>query len=155
MKKVLFVFTLLLLTGLFSIKPANSESISTKTEMSWSQWIPCANNGKGEFAIGTIIMHNVIHINKDGLVTYTHSQPQSAKLTGEITGMVYKFTGVMLDNGNDYGPIGPGATTWTHIYRFRFVGKGIQFYTKFTWHMIWMPDGEPRIVVSNFSTECE
>ena len=147
----ILALTIFMFSGL--INQSNAQSVSSTEEIPFFVLVPCANGGAGELVGGTIILHTVIHTDKDGNVTKTHFQPQTSSLVGLTTGMAYKATGVtqfMFDSNLDNG-----ATTFTFINRFHIVGKGVQFYAKDTFHTTVNANGETTTTVDNFSVECK
>ena len=133
------------------INQSNAQSVSSTVEIPFAVYVPCANDGAGETVSGILQIHFLNHIDKDGNLTKWHAQPQAQRVVGETTGMVYRGGGVtqeMLD-------FNPGASTYSSINRFHFVGKGIQFFVKDTFHMTTNANGETTADVSNSSVECK
>jgi hypothetical protein len=131
----------------------NAQSTSFKEEVSWMAFVPCANDGMGEWVTGTVVLHTVVHSNKRGMVTKVHTQPQVTNLVGAVTGMVYKGNGVtqtMYDSN-----LGDNAFTQTYINRYHIVGQGIQYHVKVTEHLTINANGELTVQVDNISTECK
>ena len=117
-------------------------------------WIPCANDGAGEWVSGPVVLLYSKHFNKDGDLTKLHMHPQQSSMIGQITGMAYQSAGatqVMLDSK----PLGNGSTTYTFIERFHAVGKGVQYYVKNTVHYTINANGVLTANVSNSSIECK
>ena len=154
MKRIVFVFPLILLMGLVTIKPANSQSQSYKWESPFEYWIPCANDGIGEWITGSLKVHWVFHSNKDGSLTTMNGQLHSLDLIGMETGDSYRLQRVW-NYKFDIEPIGEGAYTTRWIYKMRIVGNGV----KFTWithqHLTIRPDGTIVVDINNENIECE
>ena len=135
------------------INQSNAQSVSSSEEIPFGGFFPCGDGGVGEEVYGTIILHTVIHTNKNGDITKIHFQPQASSLVGVSTGMAYNANGgtqYMYDSNFENG-----ATTFTYINRFHFVGKGVQFYIKNTTHTTVNANGEATSTVDNFSIECK
>lgn len=91
--KALKVFVAMILVSGFAMSTMNAQSTSVKYDRYFEFWIPCANDGAGELAVGTLTMHEVFHYNKDGLLTPWPLNPQGGILIGQETGTVYHPAG--------------------------------------------------------------
>ncbi len=61
---------------------SNSQTVSSKEEITMSAWIECANDGAGELATGTITLHFLVGKN------ISQANPQGGELIGQVTGTV-------------------------------------------------------------------
>ena len=109
-------------------RAASSQATSTTTNQfvpfALSVFVPCANDGLGETVqvSGTLHIQNHVTINQKHITLKTLFQPQGATGLGVITGDVYRGTGVT--QFLDTIPNVNGATTFTFINNFRFIGPG-------------------------------
>lgn len=147
------IFCLLLFTGIFAVQQAEAQVVVKKEVWNWEHYIPCLNDGAGEWVIGTINMITIVYINDDGEVILRHTQPTKSSMIGEETGMIYQVGGAtlrMLDKNTLNG-----ATTYKWVNRYRLVGKGVQFYIKRTIHTTVNANGDITSEVDNYSSECK
>lgn len=91
--KTLKLIAAMILTSGLAMSTVNAQSNSVKYEVDFQFWVPCANGGAGEFAVGTLNLHEVSHVNKDGLITPWPLNPQGGVLVGQETGTVYHPAG--------------------------------------------------------------
>lgn len=154
MKRSILALSLMLLMGLMVCNQTLAQSFTDKNEIDYSAWISCANDGAGEWVTGTLVMHNLYHLNKDGIVTKFQSHPSATDFVGMDTGMKYEGNGV-TQNMFDSNPLGNGAITYTFINRYHFVGQGIQFYIKETSHYTINANGEMTADFYKYDTVCE
>jgi hypothetical protein len=150
MNKIAFLFAgLLLLAAMPEI--TNAQAISSMNEISFSTFIPCANDGLGEAAVGTLVMHNLIVTDKRGITKKTHSQPAGGSLVGLVTGTVYHPTGVTQSVTNLNS-----AYTDTYINRYHMVGEGgIQYFVRVTYHLTVNANGEIVVLLDKVNTTCK
>lgn len=138
------LFTLgLFLCAFLTPKMSIAQATSQKVELPWEIFIPCANNGLGEWASGTITLHFVV--NK---VKWYHHQPTGSTLTGEVTGTVYHATGITEELTIDAAI---QMTTFVGLYHFN--GGGIQFMERAVYRVKTI-DGEPVVIVEHEETYC-
>lgn len=149
MKKIAFLFAgLLLLAAMPEV--TNAQAVSTMDEVSFTTYIPCANDGAGEVAVGTLVMHNLFVYNKDGSLKKSHFQPAGGELVGQVTGIVYHPTGVTQSIG-----VEDPAYAQTYINRYHMVGGGINYFVKVTYHYTINANGELTAVVDKSETICK
>ncbi len=145
MKIIKFLSVILMVCAFIIPKESNAQATSVMEEMYWEAWIPCANDGWGEYATGTLRLHSV-----DGKVFY-QSQAAGGELVGEVTGTVYRPTGKTSDVSISFEN---GTPVYTYVNIYHFVGAGIQFYVHNVWHEIYV-NGEWKVVVDKWETWCK
>ena len=87
-------------------------------------FVPCANDGAGEFIQVTGNLHVVTHTvaNQSGITVKEHMQPQGITGTGMDSGDKYQGTGVTQ---NTITSSDPGADlTFSFVNNFRLIGQG-------------------------------
>ena len=157
MKKIVFLFSLFLITGIVAVNQANAQSVSMKDVIvDYSLFIPCGNNGMGENITGSLPMHVVLHFNKDGFMTKFHYQLQGGVFIGEQTGMVYHSTMVNQAMVKAEEPTDcNGAYTFTYIVHFRYVGKGVQFFAKGGHRTTVNANGDMTVDIDRWTIGCK
>jgi len=148
---VLFLLSIFLIAGFSQV---NAQSVKVPITQYILEWIPCANDGLGEWVEGTIDVLLVFHYDKDGNQTKLIAHPHAGILIGQTTGTIFRATGVTLflgDNNPD-----KGAFTDTFINRYHLVGQGgVQFWNFNTIHVTITPDGDITADVLNEYTTCK
>jgi hypothetical protein len=150
--KTLKSFAVLCIMLSFATIAVNAQTISTKyvSNIPRIVVIPCVP----ERALGTFTMHTVIHFNKDGFVTKRHSQPMGGVLIGQVTGTVYRATGVAQTIVQDINSNGAWTTTYLNIYH--IVGQGgIQLRVHVLRHETINANGEVTAEIDNTTSVCE
>lgn len=109
------VLALSLVSGFAFSQPKSSDDF---VEVTVSEYIPCAS----EWAVGTVTLHAFQVYNQNGKIFKSHAQPVGARLTGQITGVVYHAVGVsqIMETASLNGE----ASTVTGIDNFHLVGTG-------------------------------
>lgn len=125
---VLALAAALTLAGLSRPRAADAQAATTTINMTnqinATLFVPCANDGAGEFIQVTGDIHSLIHFtfNDNHTTIESHSQPQGVVGVGLTTGDTYHGTGV---SQNDITFQSDGATSEvTVVVNFRFIGPG-------------------------------
>lgn len=156
MKKIVFIFSLFLITGIVAVNQANAQSVSIKDVwVDYTEYVDCLNDGMGENVIGTLPIHMVFHYNKDGFLTKFHYQSQGGELVGDQTGMVYHGGGVNQAMIKAPKPNCVGAYTFTYVIRLHYVGQGVQFFAKGIHHITVNANGDLTTEFDRWSVECK
>jgi hypothetical protein len=120
-------------------------------------FIPCANGGTGENVLieGTLHLQEHVTINNNRVNLKIHAQPQGASGVGEITGDIYRATGVTQEQ--DSIPLVNGAFEFTFINNFKIIGPGPDnnLLVHQTVHVTMNANGEITAVVDNISVDCQ
>lgn len=117
-------------------------------------WVPCANNGAGEFVQfeGTILFNeqNVVTSNR-----YTYAlriTPQNLTGYGTETGHVYRDVGGVTEH---YAGGSEGGTMIKVDETYRMITRdGDDFFYRFRARVQYSPDGEPIVDWTDTSIEC-
>ena len=145
MKTSKLIAVLILFAG-FAANYAHAQSTSTKyIDRPWSVFIPCAGES-GEWAVGTLTLHVVATFNKKGNLQKIHDQPMGGELVGQVTGKIYRPTGVTQNKGIE---------PFSYIDLYHMVGPGVQFFVKEVYHYVILPDGELKLVVDKSEVICK
>lgn len=129
MKKIRIIsviFAMMFLAG-FSQLNAQAEQLHFPQDI--SEFNECANDGIGEWVEGTIAIHMVINSNGGWM-----AHPQGQFIIGQSTGIKYRTVGASIERFNAVTE--NGATTYTFINRYHFVGKGNHFWVKGNYHAV-------------------
>ena len=120
MKKLLSFFTVLFLLSSLIPKTSSAQAISDWFEMPFEWFVECANDGEGEFVVGTLHMHLLLNSKKNG--EKIHYQPAGGILIGQETGDVYHTVGVTqsIENIN----LSPLGYVVTFINNMNVIGEG-------------------------------
>jgi len=118
-------------------------------------FVRCANGGAGELVVLTGKLHDLFHVTINGrrFVLKFHDQPQGISGVGEISGDVYRGTGV------SQGTTTSGVTgfTDTFVNNFRIIGPGPgnNFLVHENVHVTVKANGTLTAFVDNFRAECK
>ncbi|MFZ5431174.1 MAG: hypothetical protein ACOZDD_13140 [Bacteroidota bacterium] len=145
MKMIKILMVGLILCALLAPLESNAQATSTMEEVAWSAYIPCANDGYGEVAYGTLKLHVVIGKN---LVQF---QAAGGELIGEITGDVYRPTGKTSYVQTSFEN---GTPVYTFVNIYHMVGPGVQYMVKEVFHYIFK-DGMWQLIVENSEVTCK
>lgn len=150
MKKILVLFAALMLIA-FMPEVSHAQATSEMNDLGWSTYIPCANDGMGEWAVGTLRLHTVIVFNKDSTIKKIHDQPAGGELVGLETGTVYQPTGVTQRIWNDNS-----AVNYTYVNVYHMVGqRGIQYRVKVLYHYTINANGELTAEIDKSESVCK
>lgn len=122
-------------------------------------FVPCADNGMGEFVDLSGDLHILIHvtISNSGRVTVKqHTQPQGISGIGQSTGDRYRGTGVTQSTQTFDGIDGfPFQTTLVNNFRIIGQGPGNNFLVHENSHITINANGEVTAEVDNLSVDCK
>jgi hypothetical protein len=154
---VVLTMVLSLLGLVFTITAFAGADVVTTNEMipyQDSVFVPCANDGAGEWVDLSGTLHVLFHttVHDSAFHTKAHYQPQGVTGIGRITGDKYQATGVTQDNYN--GNVG---TQHTFVNNFRIIGQGSgnNLLVHQLVHMTVNANGEVTASVDNLSVECK
>jgi hypothetical protein len=101
---------------------AETFTVSQFFQVDLSFFVDCANGGAGENVLLSGRLHDLFHVTINGnrFVLKFHDQPQGISGVGEVTGDVYRATGVTQGTSTS-GVIG---LTDTFINNFKIIGPG-------------------------------
>jgi len=156
----LVVIPLLLLALVTAVLPA---AVSAQAESSTDTeripfdsvvFVPCANDGAGEYVELSGDLLALFHLTLDGTGGYhakSHFNPQGISGVGLTTGDTYQGTGVTQEQVN----IKPAFET-TFINNSRIIGQGPgnNYLVHETFHITVTPNGDITAFVDNVSVEC-
>ena len=139
---------------LLCINFSYAQTTSYEFLLPFSQYIPCANGGAGEVVSGDITIHATEHHSKNGNLIKVHFNPRAGIIKGEITGDIFRATGVESWNltFNKNNP------NHAHQYRARIhiVGKGgTQFKLYILFHHTFNANGELTTEFENVNIDCK
>jgi len=118
--------------------------VNEKVEVYYRNFLPCANDGLGEWASGTLTLHFVIGKNK------WQNQIAGGELIGEETGTIYHPSGI----GQQIHATELSTLPNTTFMVLHIVGDGFVF--KEQWLFIWVfINGEWVSKVSRIDTSCK
>ena len=142
-------------TALAELAPSQVTSTNFIQAVSFSRFIPCANDGAGETVMFSGSLHQVFHttVSASGnATTRSHVQPQGMSGTGLVTGMKYQGTGV------EQATITSQVNQLiTYVNNFRLIGQGPgnNWSVHENLHLTVHPDGTVSADHDNFSVECK
>jgi hypothetical protein len=137
--------------------PAHAEvTINDETDVSWTEYVPCAVGGAGEVVDLSGRLHTLISftINSNNVSGHFHSQPQGISGVGEVSGLQYHATGGTLDSFKI--TLKNGQASLTFVNSFRMIGQGPanNFSVHETLRMAIKADGTTAVTHDNYSLEC-
>jgi hypothetical protein len=150
---IIAVGLLFALSGTAAAAVTSNESVPINQTV----FVPCANGGAGE----NVTLEGSLHV----LVTYTvndnhvsgrtHFQPQGVMGAGQITGDVYRATGVTQDTFSD--SLENGQYAYTYVNNFRIIGQGVDnnYLIHEVVHITFNAAGVETVSIDNFSSECK
>ena len=149
--KLLIAFSALLILAV----PAQAEvTIHEKFPWNMEVFVPCANDGNGEFVVAEGLMHLKIREEMDSSGGYHwgfHAQPMGAKGVGAITGDVYRVVGATLEMYNENFPGCPSVHSFVNNFRFIGPGKGNNFQLHRNTHTVLDADCNVTVAQDNFT----
>jgi hypothetical protein len=158
-ERFLFMATALALICTFGVGQASAAAITSTTSFSQdidlSAYVPCADNGAGEFVVFSGPLHFLFVTTLDdqgGYHTVDHFQPQGITGTGQTTGDKYQAVGETLETFN--GKVGYGDT-YVNNFNIIGVGPGNNFLIHENLHITVNPNGVVTAYVDNFSAVCQ
>ena len=156
MKNLNNLFKLMLVIAIFTSSAFKNE-VKAQTqsyieEISFSEWVPCANDGNGELVTGSLVLHTLIQLDKDLRFKKLHFQPQYSELEGQVTGEKYQAHGAenfIFDINNK------GARSVSFISMYHIVGKSANFMVKATAHLTINANGEISSDIDMEKMDCK
>ena len=119
-------------------------SVNEKVEMNYRNFLPCANDGLGEWASGTLTIHFVIGKNK------WQNQIAGGELIGEETGTIYHPSGIGQQiHATELSTLPNITFLVVHI-----VGEGFVFEEQFMFIWVFI-NGDWVAKVSRIDTSCK
>ena len=136
---------------------ANVVTINERYSETRTVWVPCANDGEGEWVRISGTMHYLLTITFDALEGFHakgHTQPQGMSGIGLTTGDKYRATGVT--QWQETGRSLRGCE-YSVINRFMMIGQGPgnNFRVRETFHFTMNANGEVTARVDNFEVDCK
>jgi hypothetical protein len=132
-------------------------TVNQTDTISVAVFIPCANGGAGEVASGDIRLRTLITSTVSGssFSGKAQFQPLGGSLVGEITGDVYRPTGVTQSNFK--GSLTTGQFVDTDVNNFRIIGPGAgnNFLVHDNFHITFNAAGNPTAIHDNFTVDCK
>ena len=145
------------------MKSSNTQSRSTSSTTSEKintdilVFIPCADEGAGEYVQLSGILHVVtsVTINGNNVRGKTHFQPQGISGVGMVTGDKYNATGVTQDEFK--GSLVNGKYEETFVNNFRIIGQGSgnNFLIHEIFHVTINANGEVTTVFDKIKSDCK
>lgn len=155
--KLLLAFCPLALV--ISAQPARAEVVfNDKSEINFAVYIPCANDGAGEIAVGSIRLHTLVSDTFDsagGRHYGIHYQPMGASFVGLDTGDQYNGTGITKSSYNFNSGGLPFSDTYVNNFRLLGLGKAANSMLHTTTHLTVNELGEVTANVTNSSVTCK
>lgn len=119
-------------------------------------FVPCANDGDGEWVQFTGLRHVKANFTLNGKVYHSrfHTQPMGVSGVGEDTGDTYRLTGGHREIYSDsFGP--PYRQTIVTNYRVIGPGPGNNSVLHETWHITVNANGDYTAEVGNVKVDCK
>ena len=132
--------------------------VNAQDDINFFAFVPCADDGNGEFVEGEGRLHVLIRegFDESGGQHYgTHFQPMGLKATGQVTGDRYNATGGTLETVNIAGSGLPFTQTFTNNFRMIGVGQAVNFTVHNTYHVTVNANGDVTTVVDISRTTCD
>ncbi len=153
----------LALAGLSRPRAAAAQAITSNTnertqDYSVGQFVPCANNGEGEFVAFTGTIHDILHysVNDNHALIDTFSNYQGFSGVGLTSGDRYRLTGgghsLLSFDVNDGAP---EADNFITTYNVIGQGQAPNLIFRDTSHFTMNANGEVTVVHSNFVIQCK
>ena len=133
---------------------ASTFTVSANFDVELTVFVPCANDGVGEFVALTGSLHDVLHGTEDGAGGFhvrALENPQGVSGTGLSTGDKYRGTGVTQSNFT-----AKASVPETFVDNFRIIGQGsgVNLLLHENFHVTVNPDGQLTASHDNFSVTC-
>lgn len=154
------IFILFLVTGLFIVQDVYSQAVVDHESISFITFIPCTNDGAGEFAVAEdVLLQFVSNLTFDangGIHIKTHAQPHKYwNLIGQDTGDRYQATGLtgttsnFISNGESFNE------TFYNNFRIIGPGSGNSYLLHVNSHVTINANGEVTVEAINTSISCK
>ena len=161
MLQTLGLAALVLTVSVLGTSTASAQTTSTKVPVTIPVFIPCANDGDGEFVEMTGTLHVLTHIstNANGCVTMkNHFQPMNLSGVGDVSGDKYQGNGGTQSVTQDKTSCGDGCIIEDRfVNNYRMIGQGpgnnfqVHQVMKVTYNVC---TNETTVVVEQESVEC-
>ena len=151
----LIVFAVASLGATPAMAAAFTYTVSQSIPIDFLVYVPCANQGAGEYVELTGSLHDLFHItvdNNGGFHLKTLDNPQGISGNGMTTGAKYQGTGETGDEIN--GTVGY-ETTYMNNFKIVGQGPGNNYMIHENLHITVHADGTVTSYVDNFSAECK
>jgi hypothetical protein len=136
---------------------ATATTSSTKIPFQLVVFVPCADDGAGEFVQLDGELHILVHTTIDdngGIHLKSHFQPQGFGGVGLTTGDRYRGVGVTQDALTVHPGGFPATSTFVNNFRMIGQGPGNNFQVHQNVHMTVNANGDVTANVNNSSTTC-
>ena len=136
---------------------ANGFTSSGKFEISFSFFIPCANNGIGEDVFFEGTLHETFHvtINKNKFLLKIIDNPQGITGIGQVTGDKYHATGETQQVINQSFTNGHFSSTYVNNFKLIGPGTGNNLLVHENYHLTVNANGTVTTEHYNFSAVCK
>jgi hypothetical protein len=134
-----------------------TENVSIPLEL--TTFVPCANGGAGENVDLSGNLHVLFHLtaSDSGRVTIKdHAQPQGITGVGQVTGDLYRGTGVSQQTQTFFADLDfPFVVTFVDNFRIIGPGPGNNLLMHETFHITLNPNGVFTAEVDNITVDCK
>lgn len=153
---VCFVVGLTFSASFSAFGSASAQTVSFVIPFTFSQFIPCANQGNGETVDFSGRLHEVISstVNANNVHVNQLFNPQGAKGIGETTGDVWEATGETRQDMTASVVSFPFETTFVNNFRL-INGSAGSFIAHETFHVTVNADGTTTAFHDNLSMTCK
>ena len=132
------------------------EKFNEIVEVDDLQWVPCANDGLGEFVFLSGRMRVAGHVRVDGrggMHANFNSNFMDAVGVGQVTGDTYRVSGTQKETQH-FGEGRPEILSIRSRYRLAATGGGPRFDVEFIVRMVVDADGEVRVLDVQDTATC-
>lgn len=153
---VCFVVALTFSASYSAFGSASAQTVSIVIPLTFSQFIPCANQGNGETVDFSGSLHAVISSTVNGNNVHVNQlfNPQGAKGIGETTGDVWEATGDTRQDMTASVTSFPFETTFVNNFRL-INGSAGSFIAHETFHVTVNADGTTTAFHDSLSMTCK
>jgi len=147
MKRIKLGSVIITLLFIATFSNLNSQTQHWDIPFPETVFVPCADDGNGEFLTGDLTIYFVL--SKTGIIAHPHG----GYLIGSVTGDKYRAAG---SETTRWSPVKEnGAEIFTIVQRRRFVSKEANLLIKTSLHVITYPDGEVKVTMDNSEVICK
>lgn len=159
-KKCGIILTLLLIFGLSGVNKAYSQAVVDRVPISFFTFVPCANDGAGEFVVADdVLLQFVSNITVDangGLHIKSHAQPhQYWDFVGQDSGDNYQATGLTGSTTNFNSNGESFNDTFYNNFRVIGPGSGNNYLLHVNSHVTINANGDVTVNAVNTSVSCK
>jgi hypothetical protein len=134
---------------------AETFTVSQFFQVDVGTFVPCANGGAGETVDLSGVLHDLFHVTINGnrFVLKTHTQPQGISGVGQISGDVYRGTGVTQETFT----AGVVGITDNLVNNFKIIGpgRGNNFLVHENFHFTVNANGTLTVLRDHLTAECK